>query len=193
MSQIELILISVGLAMDAFAVSVCHGLRMKKINYTHALVTAFFFGFFQFAMPVVGWLIGGRFAVYIEKYDHFVAFGLLAFIGVKMIIEAVREKDDGGETDVSRLKIGELTVLAVATSIDALAVGITFSFIQDLNAWAASAEIGVITFVICCLGFLIGNRFGAKFKTKAEITGGVILVLIGLKIMLEGIGVVIFK
>lgn len=194
MSFFEIMLIGVGLAMDAFAVSVCRGLRMRRIDCGYAAVTSLSFGLFQFLMPIVGWFVGARFASYIEKYDHFVAFGLLAFIGVKMIVEAVRGRGkEDGEENVDRIRWGELMILSIATSIDALAVGVTFAFEPELNVWAASAVIGIVTFVICCAGFLIGNKFGARFKTKAEIAGGVILVLIGLKIMLEGIGVTLFK
>jgi len=190
MSVAEITLLGAGLAMDAFAVSVTRGLQMKRVNYMYALITAFSFGFFQFMMPVVGWLIGGRFASYIEKYDHFVAFGLLIVIGVKMIVEAVRSrKEKSVENDVLRIRAGELLLLSVATSIDALAVGVTFAF-TEVNVWAASADIGLVTFLICCAGFLIGNRFGARFKTKAEIVGGAVLVAIGIKILLEGIGVI---
>ena len=189
MSFVQLTLLSVGLAMDAFAVSVCRGLKMRRINYNHALAISLFFGGFQALMPLIGWLVGSSFASYIEKFDHFIAFGLLALIGVKMIVEAVREKEEDEEKENSRLDIKELFVLSVATSIDALAVGITFAVLPDINIWWSIAEIGVVTFLLSGAGVVIGNKFGAKFKSKAEIVGGVILLLIGIKILLEGIGV----
>ncbi len=189
MSFAELTLLSVGLAMDAFAVSVCRGLKMKRINYNHALVISLFFGGFQALMPVVGWLIGSRFASYIDRYDHFIAFGLLAFIGIKMIIEAFRGDAEDGEKEISRLDLKELLLLAVATSIDALAVGVTFSFMQELNVWASVTEIGIITFLLSGAGVVIGNKFGARFKNKAETAGGLILCGLGIKILLEGVGV----
>ena len=189
----ELALISVGLAMDAFAVSICRGLKMRRINYRHALIIALFFGGFQALMPLVGWFIAGRFASYIEKYDHFVAFGLLAFIGIKMIVEALREKDaSDDEKEISHIDVKELLILSVATSIDALAVGITFALIPTVNIWLSIAEIGLVTFLLSALGVLIGHRFGARFKSKAEITGGVILIAIGVKILLEHLGVINF-
>ena len=193
MSFIELILLSVGLAMDAFAVSVCRGLKMRRINYKHLLIIALFFGGFQFLMPVVGRAVGSSFASRIQDYSHYVAFAVLGFIGIKMIVGAAREKEgeDGGEKD-TRLDLRELLLLAVATSIDALAVGVTFSLMPDVNVWSSSAVIGVITFAISAIGGIIGHNFGARFKTKAEIAGGVILVLIGIKILLEGLGVIEF-
>ena len=190
MSVFDLTVLSVGLAMDAFAVSVCRGLKMRRVNYRHALIISLFFGVFQAGMPLIGWLIGSRFAGYIESFDHFIAFGLLAFIGAKMIVEAVRSKDDDGKEDSPRLDIKELFLLAVATSIDALAVGVTFSFMPEVNIWWSIAEIGLVTFLLSGAGVVIGNRFGARFRKKAEIAGGIILILIGLKIMLEGIGVI---
>ena len=181
----ELILISLSLSADAFSVSLCKGLKMEKFNLKHALVTGGFFGFFQALMPVVGWLLGMQFITYIEKYDHIVAFALLVFIGVKMIIDAVKNKDkeEGG----AGLDIKELFIMAVATSIDALAVGITFSFETELNIFFAAAVIGAITFIVCVGGVYTGHRFGAKFKSKAAIAGGIILILLGIKILIEGI------
>ena len=192
MSFVELALLSVGLAMDAFAVSICRGLKMRRINYRHALIISLFFGGFQALMPIIGWAVGSSFASYIQKYSHFVAFALLAFIGVKMVVESIREKRAEDEDDFLRLDIKELFLLAVATSIDALAVGVTFALMPEVNVWYSSAEIGIITFLISGAGVVIGNKFGARFKSGAEIAGGIILVLIGLKILLEGLGLIGF-
>lgn len=192
MGIVELILISVGLAMDAFAVAVCKGLNMRKINYKHAVIIAAFFGGFQALMPFIGWLIGTRFASYIDKYDHYVAFALLAFIGVKMIIDAVKGEEECESCGEGRLDIKELVVLSVATSIDALAVGVTFALLPELNVGWSVAIIGVITFLISALGVVIGNRFGSKYQQKAELAGGIILILIGAKFLLEGFGLINF-
>lgn len=190
MSFVELFLIAVGLAMDAFAVSICKGLQMKKINYGHGAVIALFFGVFQGVMPLLGWFLGSSFGSYITRADHWVAFVLLAFIGGKMIYEALHGDDDeemseGGDT----LDIKELLILSVATSIDALAVGITFALLPDTNIWVSITAIAIVTFVLSLIGVVIGNRFGTKYKNKAELFGGVILVLIGLKILLEHLGI----
>lgn len=191
MSFLELFLIAVGLSADAFSVSVCKGLNMRKLNLKHAYVIALFFGVFQAVMPLLGYLLGTGFSEYIEKYDHWIAFVLLAFIGGKMALEAIREKDGEAEEKTDTLSIGELTVLAVATSIDALAVGITFAFLK-VNILPSVLLIGVTTFALSLGGVLLGNRFGAKYKSKAEIAGGVILILIGLKILLEHLGIINF-
>lgn len=190
MGFIELFLIGVGLSMDAFAVSVCKGLKMKKINYRHAAVIGLFFGGFQALMPFAGWLMGKQFEKYIESVDHWVAFVLLAIIGSKMVVEALKENDEESDNQADeRLDLKELFMLAVATSIDALAVGVTFAFLK-VNIVEAISVIGVTTFLLSVAGVAIGNRFGMKYKNKAELAGGVILVLIGLKILLEGIGVI---
>lgn len=191
MGFLELFLIAVGLSADAFSVSVCKGLNMRKLNLKHGYIIALFFGGFQAVMPLIGYLLGTGFSGYIERFDHWIAFVLLAFIGGKMAIEAICEKDgdEAEKTDV--LKMGELTVLAVATSIDALAVGITFAFLK-VNILPSVLLIGVTTFALSLGGVLLGNRFGAKYKSKAEIAGGVILILIGLKILLEHLGIISF-
>ena len=191
MGFLELFLIAIGLSADAFSVSVCNGLNMRKLNLKHAYLIALFFGVFQAVMPLIGYLLGTGFSEYIEKFDHWIAFALLAFIGGKMVIEAIREKDGGPEEKTDALSTGELTVLAVATSIDALAVGITFAFLK-VNILPSVLLIGVTTFALSLGGVLLGNRFGAKYKTKAEVAGGVILVLIGLKILLEHLGIINF-
>ena len=193
MGIVELILLSVGLAMDAFAVSICKGLNMTKINYKHAGIIALFFGVFQAVMPLIGYGLGTRFAKYIESVDHWVAFGLLVFIGGQMILEAIKgeeeeEADEGGD----KLDIKQLFILAIATSIDALAVGITFALLDGVSIWFSIAIIGAITFIISFVGVIIGNRFGNKYEKKAELAGGIILVLIGLKILLEHLGMINF-
>ena len=185
----EMILLGVALSMDAFAVSICHGLGMRRINYRHAGIIGLFFGGFQALMPLVGWLLGSRFSRYIEQIDHWVAFALLAFIGGKMIWEVLR----GGEEELDELAgegldMKRLLILSVATSIDALAVGITLAFL-NANILLAAGTIGVTTFAISFAGVLVGHRFGARYKEKAELTGGVVLILIGLKILLEHLGV----
>ncbi len=190
MGFVELFLIGVGLSMDAFAVSVCKGLGMKKINGKGMLVIALFFGGFQALMPLIGWALGTRFESYITSVDHWIAFALLAFIGGKMIYEAVADKEQ--EVAVAfKLDLKELLMLAVATSIDALAVGITFAFLQ-VNIWSAIALIGCTTFALSAVGVLVGHKFGSKYEKKAEIAGGVILILIGLKILLEHLGIISF-
>ena len=190
MGFVELFLIGVGLSMDAFAVSICKGLNMKKINYKHALIIGGFFGGFQALMPFVGWALGSQFEQYIESVDHWIAFILLAFIGGKMVYEAVKGGDDDeeGAENEEKLDIKELFMLAIATSIDALAVGVTFAFL-GVSILTSITLIGLTTFVISVGGVVIGNKFGSKYKSKAEIAGGVILVLIGLKILLEGVGI----
>lgn len=189
MGFIELVLIAVGLAMDAFAVSLCKGLGMSKLRIKNAAVIALFFGGFQAIMPLIGWLLGKQFESYIKSFDHWIAFGLLVLIGGKMIYE-VFKKDSDSDTDnsIDTLNIKELFLLAIATSIDALAVGITFAFLQTSIAPAVSL-IGAITFALSFAGVYIGHKFGAKFKSKAEFAGGAVLILIGTRILLEHLGV----
>lgn len=186
----ELLLIGIGLSMDAFAVSVCKGLAMDRINKKQAVVIGLYFGGFQALMPLIGWGLGIRFQQYITSIDHWIAFVLLAFLGGKMIFEAVREKDEEQELVEKDppLKHKEMLLMAIATSIDALAVGITFAFL-DTPILTAIAIIGCTTFVLSIAGVVVGNFFGTKYKKKAEIAGGVILVLIGAKILLEHLGV----
>ena len=188
---IELFLIGVGLSMDAFAVSICKGLAMEKVNKKQAVVIGLYFGGFQALMPLIGWFLGVRFQKYITSIDHWIAFILLVFIGGKMIWEAVRDPDvqEIPEKDPP-LKHKEMLLLAIATSIDALAVGITFAFL-DTPIIEAIAIIGCTTFALSILGGLVGNFFGTRYKKKAEIAGGVILILIGLKILLEHLGVLV--
>ncbi|WP_165045933.1 manganese efflux pump MntP family protein [Adlercreutzia sp. ZJ138] len=189
MGFVELFLIAIGLSMDAFAVSVCKGLCMKRVNWAHALVIAVFFGGFQGLMPVIGWALGTQFATLITPVDHWIAFGLLAFIGGKMLWDAFHEDEEALECPAEqRLDLRELVMLAIATSIDALAVGITFAFL-GVNIVAAAALIGVTTFALSFVGVAIGNQFGARFEKPATIAGGVVLILIGVKILLEHLGV----
>ena len=192
MTFTEILLIGIGLSMDAFAVAVSKGLSMQKINYKAGLIIALFFGVFQAGMPLIGYFAAIRFEKYIVAADHWVAFGLLLFIGGKAIVEAIKEIRSGEKKEENfKLRYGELVVLAFATSVDALAVGISFAFLS-VQIWKSVSIIGVTTFLISFAGVCIGNRFGAKLKAKAEIAGGVILILIGLKILLEHLGVIHF-
>ena len=180
----ELFILAVGLSMDAFAVSVCKGLSLGKIKAKHMCLAGIWFGGFQVLMPLVGYFLGSFFADVITKYSHWIAFALLAFLGAKMIKESFEseELDDnmGWKT---------MLVLAVATSIDASAVGVTFAFL-DVNILFAVIVIGVTTFAFSAAGVKIGSVFGEKYKSKAEIAGGIILILIGLKILLDGLGII---
>ncbi len=189
---IELFLIGVGLSMDAFAVSICKGLGMEKINKKHAFMIGLYFGGFQALMPLTGWFLGIRFQKYITSIDHWIAFVLLALIGGKMIVEAIRDKDDE-QIDKKNLPLDhkEMFLLAVATSIDALAVGITFAFL-DTPIVEAIVIIGLTTFFLSIIGVVVGNFFGTRYKKKAEIIGGIILVAIGVKILLEHLGILPF-
>lgn len=191
MGIIELALIGAGLSMDAFAVAVCKGLGMKRLNMRQAFVIALFFGVFQALMPVIGWVLGTGFQSYIAPVDHWIAFALLAFIGGKMLFDAFHddERDDDAASANAPLDLKELTMLAIATSIDALAVGITFAFLQ-VDIVPAVTLIGVITFALSFAGVAIGHFFGARFEKPATIVGGVVLILIGLKILLEHLGVI---
>ncbi len=187
---IELVLIGVGLSMDAFAVSICKGLAMRKVNKKQAVVIGLFFGGFQALMPFLGWLLGSQFERYITSIDHWIAFILLGVIGGKMMMEAVKkeEAEEIKQMDPP-LDLKEMFLLAVATSIDALAVGITFAFLQYPIVEAISV-IGVTTFAISIGGVYVGNFFGNKYKRKAEFVGGLILVLIGLRILLTHLGII---
>ena len=185
MGLLELFILAVGLSMDAFAVSVCKGLAMPKITVKKAAVVGIWFGGFQALMPALGYLLGSQFKDSITAIDHWIAFILLGIIGGNMIREACSGEC---EKENDSLDIKTMFLLAVATSIDALAVGITFAFLK-VNIAAAVSFIGVTTFVISAAGVKIGNIFGTKYKAKAELAGGIILVLLGLKILLEHLGV----
>ena len=189
MSVIELLILAVGLSMDAFAVSVCKGLSVEKVKVKHYFIVGGWFGGFQALMPTIGYLIGSAFERYITAVDHWIAFALLVFLGVKMIFEAFKKDDE--EVSAS-FGFKAMLVLALATSIDALAVGVTFALLPDVNIVFAVLFIGVITFALSAAGLKIGNVFGARFKNKAEIVGGVILVLMGVKILLSHLGVLPF-
>ena len=189
MGLIELFLIAVGLSMDAFAVSVCKGLAMPKCTFKKAAIVGLWFGGFQALMPAIGYILGAQFQEAIASIDHWIAFVLLALIGGNMIHEAL--DNDEEEADAS-LDVKTMFLLAVATSIDALAIGITFAFLK-VNIIPAVCFIGIVTFIISFAGVKIGNVFGARYKNKAEIVGGIILILLGLKILLEHLGFFIKK
>ena len=186
MKLYEIFLISIGLAMDAFAVSICKGLSMKKINWKSTIIIAIYFGLFQAIMPVFGYLLGSSFSVIVQKLDHWIAFILLAIIGGNMIKES---KDDETEKRNDKVDFKTMILLAIATSIDALAVGITFAFFK-VNIVVSITIIGIITFILSFIGVIIGNKFGDKFQNKAEFIGGMILIIIGLKILLEHLGII---
>ena len=188
MGIIELLLLSVGLGMDAFAVSVCKGISMKKMDWKKACIVGLYFGGFQALMPVIGYFLGTSFQSIITNIDHWVAFVLLGIIGGKMIQEAF-QKDNDEEEYSSDVSVKTMLILSVATSIDALAVGITFAFL-NVNLLLAITFIGLITFLLSVVGTKIGNRFGDKYKGKAEFIGGIILILIGFKILFEHLGII---
>ena len=185
MSFFTLFTIAVGLSMDAFAVSICKGLAMKKITFKKALIIGLWFGGFQALMPLIGYLLGVQFQSKITSIDHWIAFVLLCFIGINMIREACSKEEE--QTNDS-LAVKEMFILAVATSIDALAVGVTFAFLQ-VRILPSITFIGVTTLILSMIGVKIGNVFGTRYKSKAELTGGIILILIGVKILLEHLGI----
>lgn len=193
MTLFELFVIAVGLSMDAFAVAICKGLAVKKAGIKQMGLAGLWFGGFQGLMPFIGYLLGSTFEAYITKIDHWIAFVLLGLIGANMIKEAL-SKDDDCECDgkACSMAVKEMFTLAVATSIDALAVGVTFALLPEVNIGAAVGFIGIITFILSAIGIKIGNIFGVKFKSKAELAGGIILILMGLKILLEHLGVINF-
>jgi putative Mn2+ efflux pump MntP len=192
MGLLELFLLAVGLSMDAFSVSVCKGLGMRKVRWRDALLIGLFFGGFQGLMPLIGWALGSQLLWLIEPVDHWIAFGLLALIGGNMIREAIlgddEEETSGDGKDSSGIPLGELFMLAIATSIDALTVGIAFASLQ-VNIVLSVGLIGVTTFVLSVAGVFIGCAFGSRFERPAQICGGCILVLIGLKVLLEHLGI----
>lgn len=185
MGIIELVILSIGLAMDAFAVAVCKGLSMAKMKWKNAIIIGLYFGFFQGFMPVIGYLLGVNFQEKISSIDHWIAFILLGIIGINMLKEAI-SKDCEKQNDSVKFK--DMIVLAIATSIDALAIGITFAFLK-VNVVLAVSLIGVITFTISVAGVKIGNIFGDKYEKKAEFAGGLILILLGAKILLEHLNI----
>lgn len=185
MSFPELLILAVGLAMDAFAVAVCKGLSLRTLKLQQALLVGVWFGLFQALMPALGWLLGSAFSGLVQSVDHWVAFVLLSIIGGNMIREGLQGGDENCDPSLS---FGVMLLLAVATSIDALAVGITFAFL-NVSILLAVALIGVVTFTISAVGVKMGNLFGARYKSKAEFFGGAVLILIGLKILLEHLGI----
>ena len=185
MSLLTLFITAVGLSMDAFAVAICKGLAVKKAGIKQMALAGLWFGGFQALMPALGYLFGSTLKVYVEKYDHWIAFILLGIIGANMLKEAFSKEDDCDECSSGSMKFKDMLTLAVATSIDALIVGVGYAFLPDVNIVAAVGFIGIITFVLSAIGIKIGNIFGLKFKKKAEIAGGIILILMGTKILLE--------
>lgn len=208
MNVLELFIISIGLSMDAFAVAICSGLAMTKLTIKKASTVGLYFGIFQGVMPLIGYIFAKQFANKIMAFDHWIAFVLLCFIGGKMVIESFKREGcadricpaetcmdrecPGGERPSKKeasLKPVEMLPLAIATSIDALAVGISFAFLR-VNIVSATLFIGIITLILSMLGVKIGNIFGARFKSRAELSGGIILMLMGLKILLEHMGII---
>lgn len=186
MHFIEIVMIGIGLSMDAFAVSICKGLSTRKLQFKHALICGGYFGFFQGLMPLIGYILGVQFKERIENIDHWIAFILLGFIGINMLREAFEEE----ETVSCNFSFKAMLPLAIATSIDALAIGVTFAFL-NVDILYAISIIAIITFVISMMGVKIGHVFGLKYKAKAEMAGGIILILIGCKILLEHLGILI--
>ena len=191
MGTLELFITAVALSMDAFAVAVCKGLSTCRVKIKHMVVVGLWFGGFQALMPLIGYLLGSTFADYITPVDHWIAFALLALLGANMIKEALTSGDECDCTD-SSLAFKVMLTMAVATSIDALAVGISFAMLPSVNIWLAIGFIGAITFTLSAIGVKIGAVFGAKNKKYAELTGGIILILMGTKILLEHLGVINF-
>lgn len=185
MGLLELFVIAVGLSMDAFAVSICKGLSVRELKPKHALTVGVYFGGFQMLMPLIGFALGVRFQSFITSIDHWIAFVLLGLIGANMIRES-REQDEENLSD--SFSFGTMLPLAVATSIDALAVGVTFAFLQ-VSILPAVCFIGATTFILSCIGIRIGHVFGLKYKSRAELFGGAVLILMGTKILLEHLGV----
>lgn len=189
MNIFEIILISIGLGMDAMSVAICKGLAMKKFDIKKTSIIALYFGFFQFLMPVIGFFIGARFEKIIDNVSHWIAFAILAVIGINMIRECFKKEDkNDNDTDNKeendKVDFKTMIVLAIATSIDALVVGISFAMMK-VNIWVSSIVIGIITFLMSIIGVLIGKLFKEKLKIKPELLGGIILILIGIKIVIE--------
>lgn len=197
MSLIELFIIAVGLSMDAFAVSICKGLSLKKASLKQCIKVGLYFGGFQGGMPLIGFILGVQFKDYITSIDHWIAFVLLLIIGINMIRESIEEDNEDSIVDLTEAAVCEdvvealsfknMIMLSIATSIDALAIGVTFAFLQ-VNIVPAVSFIGIVTFVLSMIGVKVGNIFGDKFKSKSEFIGGVILILMGLKILLQHLG-----
>lgn len=187
MNLLELFIIAVGLSMDAFAVSICKGLSLQKLYFKNALTVGLYFGIFQGGMPLIGYILGVQFQDKITAFDHWIAFILLGIIGLKMIKEALEKEPEheiASDAVSDELGFKNMTILAIATSIDALAVGVTFAFL-NVDIIPAVSFIGIVTLVLSMVGVKIGNIFGTKYKSKAELAGGIILILMGAKILLE--------
>lgn len=184
MSSIEILLIGIGLSMDAFAVSVCKGLSVKKLSIKNILLCGVWFGGFQALMPFIGYCLGSALSGLVDSIDHWIAFILLAFIGINMIKESFEEEKQNDDFSWKTM-----LMLAIATALDALAVGVTFSF-ESINIFMAISIIGLTTFIIASAGVYIGHIFGNKYQQKAQITGGIILIIIGIKILIEGLGII---
>ncbi|RDU22047.1 manganese efflux pump MntP [Anaerosacchariphilus polymeriproducens] len=189
MGLVELFILAVGLSMDAFAVSICKGLSLRKIQIKHIVVVGLYFGIFQGGMPFIGYLLGNQFSEKIVSVDHWIAFILLLIIGINMIKESRKDEIDEIENNAENtgLEVKGMLLLAIATSIDALAVGVTFAFLK-VNILPAVTFIGITTFVLSSLGVKIGNVFGSKYKSHAELAGGLILIILGTKILLDHTG-----
>lgn len=187
MSFIELLLISVSLAMDAFAVSVSNGLVLPNVKKRNAVTFGLYFGLFQFFMPLIGYFLGNKLTKYIQQFDHWIAFILLGIIGFNMIKESFSEDEDDMPKEKEILKVKNLTMLAIATSIDALAVGVTFAFIGNMNILFACSVIGIVAFILSYAGLMIGKKIGPYFKTYAERIGGLVLIGMGIKILIQHI------
>ncbi len=183
----ELFVLAIGLAMDAFAVSICKGLASPAVKWKHMALAGLWFGGFQALMPLLGYLFGSAFQHYIEAYDHWIAFVLLAFLGGKMIFEAFSAEDEPANASFAPK---QMLLMAIATSIDALAIGVTFAILPDVNVGAAVAFIGIITFLLSAIGVKLGNIFGSRYRKYAELAGGVILCFMGLKILLEHLEII---
>ena len=190
MGFFELFLLAVGLSMDAFAVSICKGLAMKKADAKGMAICGVWFGGFQALMPLIGFFLGTLFASAIEAIDHWVAFGLLGLIGFNMLKEAFEKGEEGCncENNDADLSVKTMFVMAVATSIDALAVGISLAMAGNVNIWIAITLIGITTFALSAVGVKVGSIFGSKFEKKAQLAGGIILICLGVKILFEHLG-----
>lgn len=186
MGFLEITITSIGLAMDAFATSICKGLALKKINFKKCMIVGLYFGIFQGLMPVIGYLLGSALGEYILRVDHWIAFALLTFVGSSMLIDATSKKEETVTNDIS---FKSMLPLAVATSIDALAVGVTFAFLK-VNILFSVLLIGIITFILSIIGVKIGSKFGKKYEKKAQILGGAILIIMGLRILLTHLGII---
>lgn len=186
MSILEILLIAIGLAMDAFTVSICKGLSMKKMNWKKAIIVGLYFGIFQALMPIIGYFLGSTFEDLVTHIDHWIAFVLLVTIGGNMLKEAFANNSENCNDNVD---FKTMSILAIATSIDALAIGITFAFLQ-VNIWISAIIIGIVTFAISIIGVKIGNEFGDRYERRAETVGGFILIFMGVKILLEHLGII---